>query len=140
MGGVVRGGPVDHAVALLDRVVIGQRDGLGMGNEKTVKVPRLRSPRANPGAGAGTIQIDGAARPDTVAPAVRGEMLLVGAPSQLGRLRAFADEAVHRPSIDELVGLLRRLGYLSVPLGDVDDLDPELLGELGPVRASRRRP
>jgi len=42
MVGVVRGGPVDHAGALLDRVVIGQRDGLGMGDEKTVKVPCLR--------------------------------------------------------------------------------------------------
>src|SRR3981189_1964901 len=103
-----------------------------MGDQKAVKMSRLGGPGANPGARAGTIQIDRAARARPVAPAIRREMLLMRAPAELRGLCAFADEAVDRPGIDELVRLLRHIRDLSVAFGDVHDLDAEGLGQLGP--------
>src|SRR6267142_6921838 len=110
-----------------------------MRDQESVKMSRLGGPGADPGARAGTIQIDGAARPGLVASAVRGEMLLMRAPAKFGRLRAFADEAVDRPGIDELVRNLRHIGDLSVALGNMHDLDAEGLGELGPGLAAAGR-
>src|SRR5260221_930619 len=65
-------------------------------------------------------------------------MPLVRAPAELGRLRALAEEAVDRPGVDELARLFRDLGDLGVALGNVDDLDPEPLGECGPAGAVGR--
>src|ERR1700675_633816 len=103
-----------------------------MRDQESVEMPRLRSPGADPGARAGPVQIDRAARALLVPSAVRREMLLVRAPAELGRLSPFADEAVDRPGIDELVRNLGHIGDLRVALGDMDDLDAEGLGKLGP--------
>ena len=72
---------------------------------------------------------------EVVALAIAREILLVRAPAELRRLRALADEAVHRPGVDELVGLLGHVGDLRVALRDVDDLDAQPARELAPVRA-----
>src|ERR1700692_3836317 len=103
-----------------------------MRDQEAVEMSRLRSPGANPGARAGTIQIDRAARADRVPPAVRREMLLMRTPSEFGGLSSFADEAVDRPGIDELVRDLRHIGDLRIAFGDMHDFDAERLGKPGP--------
>src|SRR5260370_38176771 len=110
-----------------------------MRDQEPVEMSRLRSPGATPGARAGTIQVDRAARAGLVPSAVGREMLLVRAPPEFGGLGAFADEAVHRPGIDELVRHLRHIRDLSVAFGDVNDLDAEGLGKLGPSLAAAGR-
>src|SRR6266403_894681 len=107
-----------------------------MRDQESVEMSRLRGPGADPGARAGAIQVDRAARAGLVPPAVGREMLLMGAPPELCGLSPFADEAVDRPGIDELVRDLRYVRDLSVAFGDVNDLDAERLGELGPGLAA----
>src|SRR6266436_7620663 len=110
-----------------------------MRDQESVEMPRLRSPRANPGARAGATQVDGAARADLVPSAVGREMLLMRAPAEFGGLGSLADEAVDRPGIDELVRHLRHIRDLSVAFGDVHDPDTEGLGKLGPGLAAAGR-
>src|SRR5450631_317251 len=107
-----------------------------MSDQKSVEVPRLGSPGPNPGACAGTIQVDRTTGAPLVTPAVRREMLLMRAPAEFGRLGAFADEAVDRPRIDEFVGGLRHSRDLSIALGDVNDLDAEVAAQFGPGLAA----
>src|SRR5882762_4138570 len=103
-----------------------------MRDQESVEMSRLRSPGADPGARAGTVQIDRASRAGLVASAVGREMLLMRAPPEFGGLSPFADEAVDRPGIDELVRNLRNIGDLRVAFGDMHDLDAEGLGKPGP--------
>src|SRR5580700_11619434 len=110
-----------------------------MRDQEAVEMPRLGGPGAHAGARAGTIEVDRATRTVGMASPVRRKMPLVRAPSEFGRLRSFADEAVDRPGIDELVRLLRHVGHLGVAFGDVHDLDAESLAQLGPGVAAVRR-
>src|SRR5258708_36967562 len=103
-----------------------------MRDQESVEMSRLRSPGANPGARAGTIQVDRAARAGLVPSAVGREMLLVRAPPEFGGLGAFPDEPLHPPSIDGLFHHLRHIRDLSCAFGDVNDLDADGLGKLGP--------
>src|SRR3982074_1612205 len=103
-----------------------------MRDQEAVEMSRLRCPGANPSARSGSIQIDRAARTGGVASAIGREMLLMSAPSEFGGLSPFADEAVDRPGIDELVRNLRHPGDLRVAFGDMHDLDAEGLRQLGP--------
>src|ERR1700734_163992 len=103
-----------------------------MRDQEAGGMPRLGGPRADAGAGAGTIEVKRAARTVGVASPVHGKMPLVRAPSEFGRLRSFADEAVDRPGIDELVRLLRHVGHLGVAFGDMHDLDAEGLAKPRP--------
>ena len=98
-------------------------------------MPGLRRPGAHARGRAGLHQVDSRAGAEVVALAVAREVLLVRAPAELGGLLAFADEAVHRPGVDEFVDLLRLRGQLRVALGDVDHLDAELARELPPLLA-----
>ena len=107
-----------------------------MRDQKAMERARLRRPGAHARARAGAVQIDGAARSRLMPSAIRREMLLMRPPAELGRLRAFAHEAVHRPGVDELVQFLRLLADLGIPLGDVDDLDAQRLRELRPLLAA----
>jgi hypothetical protein len=86
---------------------------------------------------AGLHQVDRAAAPEVVPLAVARPVLLVRAPTELGRLRALAHEAVHRPGVDELAELLRLTPDLRVALGDVDHLHAELLRQPPPLLAGR---
>src|ERR1700722_15522429 len=101
-------------------------------------MPRLGGPGAHPRTRARAIQVDRAARSLRMPSAVRGEVLLMRAPAEFGGLSAFADEAVHGPGVDELVGLLRHIRDLGIALGDVNDLDPESLCQFGPGLAAGR--
>jgi hypothetical protein len=96
---------------------------------KPWKWPGHRRPGAHARAGARLHQVDGAAAAEVVLLAVARPVLLVRAPAELGRLAAFADEAVHRPGVDELVAPSGGTGDLRVALGDVDHLDAELVRE-----------
>ena len=61
----------------------------------------------------GLVQVDRRAAAADVAPAALGEVPLVRAPAELGRLAALGDEAVDRPGVDELaraLGPARRPG------------------------------
>src|SRR5882762_8370444 len=109
-----------------------------MGDQESVEMSRLWSPGTDAGARAGTVQVDRASRAGLVASAVGREMLLMRAPPEFGGLSPFADEAVDRPGIDELVRNLRHIRDLSVALGDVNDLDAESLRKLGPGLAAAR--
>ncbi len=109
-----------------------------MRDEKSVEVSRRRRPRAHTGAGARPIQVDGTARAGFVPPAVGRKMLLMRAPPQLRRLRAFADKTIDRPGIHEFVGLLRHIGNLGVAFGHVNDLDAQRLRQLRPAGAVLR--
>ena len=60
------------------------------------------------------------------------------APAELGRLAAFADEAVDRPGVDELAEALRHLRDLRVALGDVDHLHLQLVRQRRPLLARAR--
>ena len=58
------------------------------------------------------------------------EFLLVRAPAEFGRRRAFLAEAFDAPRVDELVHLLRLIADLRVALAAVDDLHTQLHGQL----------
>src|ERR1035441_9903685 len=109
-----------------------------MRDQKAVKMSGVRRPCAYPGTRARARQVNGAARPHLVAAAVRRKMFLVRAPAEFGGLSPFADEAVHRPGVDEFIRLLGYIGDLGVALRDMHDLDAELLCESRPSLAARR--
>jgi hypothetical protein len=95
------------APASRDGVVVGDRDRLAMRDQEAVEMAGLeRRPGAHARRGARLRQVDRGAAAEVMALAVAREILLVRAPAQLGRLATLADEAVDRPGVDELVGLL----------------------------------
>src|SRR5258708_24657629 len=55
------------------------------------------------------------------------------APPQFSGLRPLADKTIDRPSIDELVGLLRHMGNLRVAFSDMNDLDAQRLRQRSPA-------
>ena len=132
--GVVHGRAVDRAVVLPHRQEIGDRDRLAVRDQEAVEVPRLRRPGAHPRRAARLRQEDRALAPEVVLAPVAREVPLVRAPAELGRLAAFAHEAVHRPGVDELARHFRPVRNLGVALGDVDHLDAECLRRGSPSR------
>src|SRR5665213_135247 len=99
---VMRGGPIDDVGTLAHGQVVGDRDRLGVGDAKAVEVAGERRPGAHARGGAGLRQIDRGAVAAIMAFAITGEIALMGAPAQLGRLRTLADDTVHQPDIHEL--------------------------------------
>src|SRR5215469_8072688 len=65
-------------------------------------------------------------------------MALMCSPAELGRLRAFADEAVDRPGVDEFARVFRDRRDLRIALRDMDHLDAEPLCEARPTVARNR--
>ncbi len=104
-----------------------------------MEISGQRSPGSNARARAGPVQIDRAARTRRMAAAVGRKMLLMRAPPQFGGLRAFTDETVDRPGIDEFIRLLRLVGDLRIAFGHVNDFDAERHRELGPFGSISRR-
>src|SRR6185437_8714296 len=119
--------------AIADGQVVRHRDGLAMRDAEAMEVPCPRCPRAHARSGAWLHEINGGHAAEVVALAVAGEITLVSSPAHLARLTALAHEAVDRPGVDELAGLLGHARALGVALGDVNDLHTELTGELAPV-------
>src|SRR5450631_1292487 len=107
MIGIVARGPVDHALAFHDGVVVRERYRFRMRDQESMEMTCRRRPRAHPRAGAGPVQVNRAPRTSLMAATVHRKMLLVGAPTQFRGLRALADKPIYRPGIDELVCLLR---------------------------------
>ena len=85
------------------------------------------------------MQVDRGAAALVVAHAVGREVALVTAPAELARLQRFVDEGVDRPGVDELARLAPRQCVLRVAFGDMDDANPESLGEQRPAFAIGRR-
>ena len=133
--GVMDGRPVAHEIVVVDREVIRDRDRLRMGDEEAVIRPLDRRPTSHLRRGARPAEVDRGAAPVIVPSAIRREMALMAAPTQLGRLHALSDEAVDRPGVDELARLLGKRGNLGVALGDVDHFDAELRRKRGPFGA-----
>jgi hypothetical protein len=77
-------------------------------------------------------------RAEIVALTAWRQLLLVRAPAELGRLAAFADEAIDRPGVDELAHALRHVCDLRVALGDVDHLHLQLVRECRPLLTRAR--
>src|ERR1039457_5737442 len=126
MVSVMSSRPIRDALAFPDRIVIREGNRLGMRDQESVETAGLGRPGAHPGARSRAIQIDRAARAHSMSAAIERKVLLVRAPTEFGGLRAFADEAVDRPGIDEVVVLLRDIRDLAVAFGDMHDLDAEL--------------
>src|SRR5665213_42631 len=110
-----------------------------MRDQKSMEVPGLWRPSAHPRAGTRPVQIDRTARTLLVTAAIYRKMPFMCAPAQFSRLRAFADEAVDRPGVDELVRHLRHVGDLGVPFSDMNDFDAARLRQLRPALATARR-
>ena len=94
-----------------------------------------RRPGAHARGGARLRQVDRRATTEVMTLAVTREILFMGAPAQLRRLLAFGHEAIDRPGVDELVGLLGNAGHLRVALGHMHDLHADAAGQLGPLLA-----
>src|ERR1700728_2443253 len=139
MIGVVTSRPVNRlALVVAHRVVIGDRDGLVVRDEKAELPTGGRRQWAPARIGAGLVNVDRRAAAALVSAGVVGRPFLVGAPAEFGGLHAFRQEAVDRPGVDEHVARLRALGALRVALSDMHALDPESLRETRPLLLARR--
>src|SRR5438045_9539506 len=58
-------------------------------------------------------------------------------PAEFGGLRALADKSVDRPGIDEFARLLGHGRDLRIALRDMDHLDADRIGKVGPFAAGR---
>ncbi len=130
--------PIHDLRTVFHRVVVGESDGLRVGDAKAVEVSRARRPGADPCAGSRLHQIDRRHAAEVMAFAIARKVSLVSAPAHLARLCALTDEAVDGPGVDELARLLRHAGRLGIALGDVHHLDAETAGQIAPVRARAR--
>ena len=138
MVGVVHGRPVDHGVAVAQRQVVRHRDRLVVRDQEAVERTVVGRPGAHARAGAGLVQVDRRAAAVGVAHAALGEVTLVRAPAELGRLAALGDEAVDRPGVDELARTLGLARHLGVALGDVDRLHAQVAEQPRPACAVGR--
>ena len=68
------------------------------------------------------------------------KMFFVAAPAQFAGLRAFTDESVHRPGVDELAGALARQGVLGIAFGAVDGFHAQFHRQRRPLRLRLRDP
>src|SRR5258706_286859 len=131
---IMAGRTVDDLLAAANRVVIRDRKWLPVSNQKTMVIAFHRRQRAYAHRRAGPHQIDRGLTSESVLLPIAGKMLFVRAPAKLARLRAFADETVDRPGIDELVAAFAGNGDLRVTLRTMDHLDAKLHREPRPVR------
>src|SRR6516165_12378762 len=97
-----------------------------------------RRPAAYTGRGTGPQKIDRRATPEIVPAPIFREVPFMCAPAEFRRLRSLADEPVDRPGINEFARHFRDPRDLSVPFGNMDDLDPQLFGQQRPIVALSR--
>src|SRR5882757_238299 len=106
-----------------------------MGNQQTMVGAVERCPAAYPRHCARLAQVDGRPRTGLVPPSVGWKCQLVGTPAEFRGLASLRDEAVDRPGVDKLVRLFVLPRVLRVALGNVNDLDAEATGQMGPFLA-----
>ncbi len=132
-----RSAGIDPA-AIRDGQKVGDGDRFAVGDQKSVIRAFKRRPAAHPRRRPGPQQIDRRTAAEIMAAAIGREMPFMRPPAELRRLRAFADEAVDRPGVDEFARLLRDRRDLGIAFGDMNNLDAETLGEAGPIAARCR--
>ena len=130
--GIMAGGPVGDALSLPHREIIGNGNGLVMGDQQAEMRPRRGNPAPHPRIGPGPGEIDRSARALFVLLAVVRQLLLMGAPAQFGRLQALGNESVYRPGVDEHIERLRILGTLRIALGNVNALHAQAASSASP--------
>jgi hypothetical protein len=131
--GVVHRRPIDNPAFSPDGEVVGDRDGLAMGDQEAMVRAFEGRPAAHARAGTRAVEIDRGVTAMTVAMAIRRKVALVRAPAEFGWLAAFAGKAFDRPGIDELARPLGMVRHLGVALGDVNRLDTQPLRQCGPA-------
>src|SRR5438874_11958062 len=109
-----------------------------MGDQKPVIGPFERGPATDPRCRTRPQQIDRRTAPEIVPTPILRKMPFMRPPAELGGLRALADKAVDRPGVDEFARLFGDRRDLRVALGDMDDLEAELLGQNCPIGAPAR--
>src|SRR5262249_8190543 len=132
---VMAGRAVAYTVALSEGQIIGDRDRFAVRNQKPVIGALKRRPAADTRGSARPQKIDRCATAEIVPPSILREVPFMGTPAKLRRLRALADKPVDRPSVDEFPWSLRDRRDLSIPFGNMDDLDPQLFGQQAPIVA-----
>ncbi len=109
--GVMAGRTIDRlAPVIAHGVIVGDRDRLVMGDQKTVLRAGRRRPAAHAGVGARLQQIDRRAAAEFMTAAIVRHPGLMRAPAEFGRLHAFRHKAFDRPGVDEVP---RGLGSLA---------------------------
>src|SRR6185437_12779743 len=125
--GIVAGRAILHRLALPYRVVVSDRNRLVMRDAVAILRAGRRAPGTHARVGAWLQHIDRGAATGFVLASRRRQLLFMRAPAELGRLRAFGDETLDRPGVDESVDRLRLAALLRVALGDVNAFDASLL-------------
>ena len=133
--GVVHRRPVGHLRPFAHREIVGDRDRLAVGDAEPVEVPGERRPGAHAGGRTRLRQVNRRQAAGVMALAVARKVALMRSPPHLSRLRALAHEAVDRPGVHELAGLLGDVGELGIALGDVHHLDAQPPRQLAPFGA-----
>ncbi len=110
-----------------------------MGDQEAVERAFLRRPGAHAYGGAGAQEVDRRVAAEIVPARVGRQDLLVRSPAKLGRLTAFADEAVDRPGVHELAAAFAEAGDLGVAFGDVDGFHAQRARQRRPALAGCRR-
>src|SRR5687768_13730583 len=109
-----------------------------MGDQETMVRTAKRHPTAHACSGARAIKVNGCITAEFMPRSVKGPVTLVAAPSELGRLKALAHESIHRPGIDEFIGLFTLRPYLRIALGDMNGLYFKARCQLGPFYPAYR--
>src|SRR5687768_2487041 len=91
-----------------------------MRDQETMVRTAKRHPTTHACSGARSIKVNGRITTESMTRSVKGPVTFVATPSELGRLKALAYEPIHRPGVDEFIGLFTPGPYLRISLGDMN--------------------
>src|SRR3989344_994428 len=129
---------INNFFSFLQRQIIRNRNGFVVRNDPCVLGLCGGRPTAHSGRETWLLKIDGALAAEIMFASVVRKFFFMGTPSHFRRLGAFSGKPVDRPGVDEFAYLLRYGRLLRIALGDMNDLDTEVMRKLCP-RLLRRR-
>src|SRR5687768_14835838 len=109
-----------------------------MGDQETMVRTAERHPTAHACSGARAIKVNGRITAKSMTRSIKGPVTFVAAPSELGRLKALAYEPIHRPGVDEFIGLFTPRPYLRISLGDMNGFYFKAGRQFGPFHPASR--
>lgn len=128
------GGSVsDLTRGILLSEVVGNGDGLSVGDEPAMEGTSNRGPGSDLSEGTGSIEVDTGTTASGMSHTIMRPVLLVGTPGELSSLFAFLQKTLNGPGIHEFLVVLDDIGHLGVLFGNVDGLDVQALGQGNPV-------